>query len=148
MASIAVVAPPSNTSSTADHPRLWLTSVTQWRNPARRRPPPCGVATSLVQWESVGRGQGPRPLGLASWLTRLRCISSVDYRRCLIILTMTDSAAQLAVCCSQDYWAWLKRLSAGIASSKLALQYYTKYVLFKVLLISQAEMIAELKTHK
>ena len=43
--------------------------------------------------------------------------------------------------------AWLKRLSAGIASSKLALQYYTKYVLFNVLLISQAEMIAELKTH-
>ena len=43
--------------------------------------------------------------------------------------------------------AWLIRLSAGIASSKLALQYYTKYVLFNVLLISQAEMIAELKTH-
>ena len=42
-------------------------------------------------------------------------------------------------------WAWLIRLSAGIASSKLALQYYTKYVLFNVLLISQVEMLAELK---
>ena len=41
--------------------------------------------------------------------------------------------------------AWLIRLSAGIASSKLALQYYTKYVLFNVLLISQVEMLAELK---
>ena len=41
--------------------------------------------------------------------------------------------------------AWLIRLSAGIASSKLALQYYMKYVLFNVLLISQVEMLAELK---
>ena len=61
----------------------------------------------------------------------------------------TDKIYSRADCEKSNYriWAWLKRLSAGIASSKLALQYYTKYVLFNVLLISQAEMIAELKTH-